>query len=166
MSIATDLIDIFRNSSFPCGSRLVSFSWFILSSISLRKIVRSFMLLIKVVSILVIIVRLFICFCEVNFTTTAEWSDEVRDQSVLVLLCLSSRLSDHRILSSLDIFSPCLHVIELSNLLQQSFRLNSLNISVMFSATVSSHLVLFVLILSDDQKVVLKSPSIIISQLS
>ena len=72
ISIATDLIDIFRNSSFPCGSRFVSFSWSILSSISLRKFVRSFILLIKVVSILVIVLRLFLCLFEINFTTTAE----------------------------------------------------------------------------------------------
>ena len=124
------------------------------------------MLLRNDVSILVILDLDISPFKPANFVTTAEWSDVVRDQSATVLSCCKDMLADHCILSILDIFSPCLQVIVDSKLFQQSTRFRSLNIEEIFSATSVSFLLLLVFIRSVGQNVVLKSPIIIMSQLS
>ena len=157
ISMAIDLIDIFKYSSCWCGFIFVSDIWSILRSSSTRNLCFNCTLLMKEVSILTIL-SLRRGWIWPNLTITAQWSDCVYDQSVSVLISVVLSSSDHCILSSLDIFSPCLHVICSLAIVQQSTIDRSLKSPSILSAHLISVLDLIVPFLSPSRNVVLKSP--------
>ena len=162
ISMARDLILIFRNSSFWCGFMLVSLICSILALSSDKNLCFSNTLLINRVSILTILSWAFLALLP-SLTMTTQWSDCVYVQSVSTLRMFASSSDDHCILSSLDIFSPCLQVIWLRlSFSQQSIRFRSLKYEFILFAMFISAFDLIVPHLSLSLKVVLKSPLMIV----